>query len=98
MKDKWCPVCYRHKEHKDFDTINPHHDKDIVLEVGYQTITIDKLFGPLVFCNLRIKADPQSGNWIIEREKITLNDEGSETTWESVASFNGQESIEFDET
>ena len=45
------------------------HD-EIVIYVGYDAVVIDKESGPLIFANLRIKADAESGDWIIEREWI----------------------------
>ncbi len=39
-------------------------------EVGYETVVIDKLFGPMIFANLKVRADAESGDWIIERQWI----------------------------
>ncbi len=40
------------------------------LEIGSnETITIDKMFGPTIFADLRITADTQRG-WVIERQWI----------------------------
>jgi hypothetical protein len=40
------------------------------IEIGsFDTVTIDKLFGPTIFANLRITADPDRG-WVIERKWI----------------------------
>ena len=38
----------------------------IKIDVGYESVTIDKCFGPAIFANLRITADPARG-WVIER-------------------------------
>ncbi len=38
------------------------------VEIGAdERVVIDKLFGPLIFADLRITADFQSNSWIIER-------------------------------
>jgi hypothetical protein len=38
------------------------------IEIGSgQPVEIDKMYGPLIFANLRITADADSGDWIIER-------------------------------
>lgn len=40
------------------------------VEIGsFDVLTIDKLFGPTIFADLRITADPDRG-WVIEREWI----------------------------
>lgn len=40
------------------------------VEIGsFDVLTIDKLFGPTIFADLRITADPERG-WVIEREWI----------------------------
>ena len=40
------------------------------IEIGSNdTITIDKMFGPTIFANIRITADCERG-WVIEREWI----------------------------
>lgn len=44
--------------------------KHLKIEIGsFDTLTIDKLFGPTIFADLRITADINRG-WIIEREWI----------------------------
>ena len=69
-----------------------HVNEDCILEMGYSKITLDKLFGALIFCNLRIYADSKTCEWIIEREVI---DEESNISWEEVYRIDGQESIYF---
>jgi len=34
-------------------------------------VILDKVFGPLIFANLRIRANFDSCEWIIERERIS---------------------------
>ena len=48
------------------------------IEIGsFDVVTIDKLFGPTIFADLRITADPKRG-WVIEREWI---DKGQFVEW-----------------
>lgn len=47
--------------------IQPTEGKTTILIGGNQEIVLDKEFGPLIFSDLRIKADLESGDWIIER-------------------------------
>lgn len=44
--------------------------KNITVEVGYQSVSIDKMFGPQIFASLRITADPKTNTWLIERQDI----------------------------
>ena len=45
-------------------------EKEKTLEIGSNdTVTIDKMFGPTIFADLRITADCERG-WVIEREWI----------------------------
>ncbi len=69
-----------------------HIDEDCTLEMGYSKIILDKLFGSLIFCGLRIYASHETCEWIIEREVI--NKEG-DSSWEEVHRVDGQESIYF---
>lgn len=48
-----------------------------------ETVTIDKMFGPLVFMPIRVRADFESCEWVIER-----GDKGAE--WREVARVPGQ--------
>ena len=46
--------------------------KETKLEVGgCERITLEKLFGPCIFADLRITVDPSRG-WVIERQRIGL--------------------------
>jgi len=45
--------------------------KDHKIEIGSgDRVTIEKLFGPTVFADLRITADYERGCWVIERQWI----------------------------
>ena len=45
----------------------PSNVEQVTIETGYKHILLDKMFGPLIFHNLRIHADPSDGTWVIER-------------------------------
>ena len=78
--------------------INLNYGKELTLNIcGDHTVYLDKLYGPLIFCGVRITADIESGNWIIEREVIKQDDAGNDipNVWEKVCEFDGQESIHF---
>ena len=66
--------------------------KEVTLEMGYSTIILDKLFGALIFCDLRIYPDSKTCEWVVEREVI---DKDSNVSWEEMIRINGQESIDF---
>lgn len=70
----------------------PIPEKEIRVEVGYQSVIIDKMFGPQIFANLKITADPNSNTWLIERQKI---DDGEWVEWVRIP---GQLDIEFKES
>ena len=65
---------------------------DKTVEVGYEKVIIDKLYGPLIFCNLRVWADPTDGEWVVERERWTTPD-GINSEWEEMLRFDCQESL-----
>ena len=44
-------------------------NKEVEIGSG-QSVTIDKLFGPMIFANLRVTANTERGEWVIEREWI----------------------------
>ena len=69
-----------------------HISEDCILEMSYSKITLDKLFGSLIFCSLRIYPDSKTCEWVIEREVV---DEESNISWEEVYRIDGQESIYF---
>ena len=83
---------------KEENEINLKSDKEITINVsGSNTVYIDKMFGPLIFCEVRITPDIKSGKWKIERERITATDEGDKISWEIICEFDCQESIDFDD-
>ncbi len=63
--------------------------KEIRVEVGYESVIIDKIFGPQIFANLRITADPKTNTWVIERQMIDTGE------WKEWAMIPGQIAIEF---
>lgn len=67
-------------------------DEDCTLEMGYSKIILDKMFGPLIFCDLRIYPDSKTCEWVIERQVI---DKESDVFWEEFCRIGGQESIYF---
>ena len=70
--------------------------EEIIVEVGYQSVIIDKLFGPQIFANLRITADPSTNTWKIERQTIMNDKEGNSwVEWIEWVRIPGQLEIEF---
>lgn len=59
---------------------------------GDQTIEIDKLYGPLIACGVRVRLEVKTGEWVVSRERVPKD---GETTWEEMARFDCQESIDF---
>jgi len=68
-------------------------EKTKTVEMGCETVTIEKLYGPLIFCDVRVTADFKTCKWIVERQWIH---EDNSITWEKMCEFDGQESIFFD--
>jgi hypothetical protein len=73
----------------------------ITVECGGQIVVIDKLFGPLIACNVRVSLDGKSGEWVVERETC-VSDKDEDTGvdginavhgWEEVTRFDCQESV-----
>jgi hypothetical protein len=50
------------------ETYTPKYDSEVVIELAGQSVILDKLFGPMIFHNLRITPDPKDCCWVIERE------------------------------
>lgn len=95
MKKIHCPVCYRYEKGDKAETVQPMSD-NVTLTIGsHHTVTLDKLFGPLVCCALRIRVDAHKGEWVIEREVSPLV---GDSTWEEVCRIDVQESMEFDDS
>ena len=67
-------------------------EKEKRLNMGYDTVTISKEYGPTIHCDVRITADPRTCTWRIEREKYN---EDESVTWEIMAEFDCQESLNF---
>lgn len=68
------------------------YGKPIVAEIGVdQPVIIDKMFGPLIFTELRVTADYRTCEFVIERCRI---DSGE---WLEVARIPGQLDEEYDE-
>lgn len=66
----------------------------ITLEHGYETIILDKLYGPTIFANLRIRAViSPTAEWVIERQSII----NREVKWVEHARIPAQLDGEFDE-
>jgi hypothetical protein len=67
-------------------------DETIHVDIcGDQPVEIDKLFGPLIFANLRVTADVKSNEWIIERQHIGTGE------WSYITAIPGQIPGEFAE-
>ena len=73
-------------------TIHTEHDVNYTIEVGYNIIFLDKLFGATIFCGLKIWPDSKTCEWVVERQWI---DENGDSSWEEVTRIDGQESIYF---
>jgi len=92
---------YRIQETEDGTKIvvspNTTGGKTVVLEVCSDTVVhIDKLFGPLIFCEVRIRADQKTADWVVEREWLESDADGNSVcNWREVARFDGQECIDF---
>jgi hypothetical protein len=62
------------------------------IEVGsHHVVHIEKMYGPLVACDVRVWLESESGQWIVEREC----QRDGERSWEEMARFDCQESISF---
>lgn len=55
---------------------------------GYVPVVLSKMYGPLIFADIRIRADPETCQWIIERENINTME------WEEVIRIPGQKEDE----
>jgi hypothetical protein len=54
-----------------------------------QTVEIDKMYGPLIFASVRVRADASTCEWVVERETINTGD------WYEVVRIPGQVDAEF---
>ena len=51
--------------------------ENVKVEIGSdQTVTIDKMFGPTIFCDIRVTARLKDCKWVFEREFIKQDDDG----------------------
>lgn len=57
-----------------------------------QTIHIEKLYAPTIFCDIRITPVLETCTWKIERQKILPNDK---IEWETICEFDAQECLSF---
>ena len=67
-------------------------DTEFLVELGYETVRLDKIFGPLIFMDLRIRADAESCEWVIEQQCLIHDKEGNFvcTDWKERARIEGQ--------
>lgn len=63
---------------------------DQIICCGYVPVVLMKMFGPLIFADIRIRANIGSCEWIIERQCIKTCE------WQEVARIPGQKPEEFD--
>jgi|tagenome__1003787_1003787.scaffolds.fasta_scaffold19760797_2 hypothetical protein len=67
--------------------------KDVEIQIGASDkVEIDKVYGPMVFWNLRVSCDLESGEWIIERQMGPLGE------WREWTRIPGQLETDFIET
>lgn len=51
--------------------------KELRVEIGvHQSVVIDKLYGPLVMCDVRVRADFKKCQWVVERQRIREHKDG----------------------
>lgn len=68
-------------------------DAEVVIACGGDTnIRIEKLYGPLVACDVRVRVDVPKAEWVVERLREPIE---GDATWEEMARFGCQDSIEF---
>lgn len=68
----------------------PHEENEITINIGaHQTVTIDKLYGPWSVWAIRVRADFESADWVIEQEYCVTDENGndSERRWAERARF-----------
>lgn len=77
-------------------TMNPYEFQQTTIEIGGQQVIINKLFGPMVFMDLRISPDHKDCCWIIERYTIFYKTDGSDDSrWVEWCRIPGQFEWEF---
>ncbi len=78
------------KEHKS------GYGKEYTIETGsFDSVVIDKLFGPTIYCKIKVTALGVDAKWLVEREKTVEDEEGNfiKTEWEKICEIDAQESI-----
>lgn len=94
----------RHGKVLHTDATEIHVRSDVTIMTGGGPLTIQKLYGPNIACDLRIRC--ADGCWVIERERTkkvgTVPADAperqylpTESTFEEVARFDYQESLDF---
>jgi hypothetical protein len=74
-------------------TYTPEFRQEATIEVSCSSVVrIQKMFGPLIFADIRVRADFQSCEWIVERLSIKDGE-----TWAEVARIPGQMDGEFED-
>lgn len=72
---------------------NPGQAPRVVVNVGCeQSVEIDKLYGPLIFASIRVRADSKTLEWVIERQQVDTME------WLPVVRVPGQNDDEFRES
>lgn len=64
---------------------------DQLICCGYVPVVLAKMYGPLIFADIRIRADSETCEWIIERENIKT------MKWVEVIRIPGQIAAEFED-
>ena len=64
---------------------------DQLICCGYVPVVLSKMYGPLIFADIRIRADSETCEWIIERENIKTME------WVEVIRIPGQVAVEFED-
>lgn len=64
---------------------------DQIINCGYVPVVLSKMFGPLIFADIRIRADSKSREWVIERGNANA------CAWQEVARIAGQKPEDFEE-
>ena len=80
----------------DKELLDTGKERGIVNISGDESLMVNKLYGPLIFCGLRITARTKDCRWIVEREVIEIDKQGNDKTYyETILELDGQASIDF---
>lgn len=66
---------------------------DFTLWLGYETVVLEKVFGPLIFADIRVRVDFRTCEWVIERATHVRHGDEEDCqrdTWTEVARVAGQ--------